>query len=622
MLTATATCTALAATPLALATAEAAPQTKPSKPAKPAKPGKPKPSKPGQQPISLDLLALNDFHGQLEKLDPTRTSSGRVATLDGDVPAGGAAYLATHLDRLRAAAAERGSHTVTVAAGDLIGATPLLSAAFHDEPTIEAMNQIGLEIVSVGNHEFDEGYRELLRMQNGGCLDDGPDGEANQNSCPDPSRPFEGADFQYLSANVKYAGTERTVFPSYVVKKVGRAKVGFIGMTLEDTPNIVTRSGVEGLEFTDEVETANALVPELRAQGVRSIVVLLHQGGQPANTRDYDGCSGVTGPGIEIAQQLDPAIDVVVEGHTHQAYNCVVDDPAGNPRRVTSASSLGRLVTDITLKIDPRTKDVIRPSVSATNHIVTNSDGTAPRQDLLDLISRYTELVAPIANEVIGQLVPADASNSLSRTPDPDGGDSPLGNLIADSQLADTSHGGGRPAATIALMNPGGIRSDLVENAAGDVTYGAAFAVQPFNNYLVSQDLTGQDVLDALNQQWSGRNEGAANNKILQVAGLSYTWSRAAADQGTGSDYPDALVGDVLVDTDGDGTTDTPIDPAATYRVVVNSFLSDGGDGFPALNGDDKYFGGLDIDALATYLTENDPYDPATAPTTRISMVP
>jgi 5'-nucleotidase len=297
-------------------------------------------------------------------------------------------------------------------------------------------------------------------------------------------------------------------------------------------------------------------------------------------------------------------------------------DPANQPRRVTSASSLGRLVTDVQLQIDPRTKDVIRPKVEAHNVIVTNSDGTAERSDIVSLISRYQTLVAPIANKVLGHLAPVASTGDSLPKPGTIDRDFALGNLIADSQRADTSHNGGRPAATVALMNPGGIRQALTENANGDLTYGAAFAVQPFNNYLVSEDVTGQQLLDALNQQWNDRNEIVGptpdENKILQVSGLSYTYSRALADQpGT-----NALVGDVLVDTDGDGTPETKVDPAATYRVVVNSFLSDGGDGFPALNGADKYFGGLDIDALASYLAGHDPYDPASVPQSRVTVVP
>lgn len=567
--------------------------------------GKPK----GQQPIKLDLLAINDFHGALEV---PSGSGGRINT----TPAGGAGHLATHLDRLRAQSAKDGNHTVTVAAGDLIGATPLLSAAFHDEPSIEAMNQVGLEIAAVGNHEFDEGYRELLRLQEGGCLDDG-DGRDNQNSCPDPSRPFTGADFTYLGANVKYAGTDETVFPAYEIKKYDRAKVAFIGMTLEDTPNIVTRAGVEGLTFTDEVETVNALVPELRAQGVRSIVVLVHEGGVPSDPSQYNGCAGVTGPGVDIARQLHPDVDVVVTGHTHQAYKCSFPDPAGNERLVTSASSNGRIATSISLQIDPNTKDVIRPEATATNHIVTNADGTPARADVLDLIARYKALVAPIAERVLGQVAPVETANSVSRTPEANGADSPLGNLIADAQRSDESTvPAGGTAPVIALMNPGGIRADLIENAAGNVTYGAAFSAQPFNNYLVSLDLTGQQLLAVLNEQWNGRNE-ATGMKVLQVSGLSYTWDRSdAALVGANAVVADS----VRVDLDRDGVAEAPLDPARTYRVVVNSFLADGGDGFATLGtATGKFYGGLDIDALADYLEVNAPYVPTA--TDRISAV-
>ncbi len=572
-----------------------------------------------RRPVKLDLLAINDFHGNLAPI-PSSSSSGRIATVDGDVPAGGVAYLATHLDHLREKARRHGRKTITVAAGDLIGASPLLSAAFHDEPSVEAMNDIGLQVASVGNHEFDEGYRELQRMQYGGCLADG-DGANNQDSCPDPTHPFTGADYTYLAANVTYRNSDKTILPATKIKRVRGIKVGFIGMTLEDTPNIVTKSGVQGLDFSDEVDTVNALVPRLRKRGVQAIVVLLHQGGVPSDPLAYDSCGGVTGPGVDIAEQLHPEIDVVVSGHTHQAYNCTVEDPHGRPRLLTSAASYGRLVTDIKLRLDRRTGDVIRGRSTARNHIVTNSDGTAARADLLALIEKYQTLVQPIADKVLGQLAPAGSTGDvLSRTPDADGGDSPLGNLIADSQLADPSTVTGGQTPVIAFMNPGGIRADLVEDAAGDVTYGTAFTVQPFNNYVVSETLTGQQVRDALNQQWDGANE--TSNKILQVAGLSYTWDRseAATVVTDGSPAVDAVVGDVLVDTDGDGTPETPLDPAASYRVVLNSFLADGGDGFAALGaGTDKYFGGLDIDALATYLDSHTPY--AAVPTTRISAV-
>jgi 5'-nucleotidase len=563
----------------------------------------------------LQLLAINDFHGQLEKLDATKTSSGRV----GSTPAGGAEYLATHLQQLRAQARYWGGHSLTVAAGDLIGATPLLSAGFHDEPTIEAMNLMGLDITSVGNHEFDEGWHELKRMAQGGCIADGA-GANNQDSCPG-GKDFAGADFKYLAANVKKESTGKTLFAPYTIRKVDGKKVGFIGMTLQDTPNIVTKSGVEGLRFTDEVRTANRLVPKLDKKGVKAIIVLLHEGGFPTSLV-ANGCADVTGPGIEIAKALDPQIDAVISGHTHQPYNCTVKDPAGHNRLVTSAYSVGRVITEINLTLGKHGQ-VKRNMTIATNHVVTNDFGTAPAEALTKLIERYTALIAPIANAVLGQIAETD---KVVRAADPDGRDSELGNLIADAQRIDPSvvpEGGTTPV--IAFMNPGGIRADLVENSASDVTYGAAFAVQPFNNYDVTINLTGQQILDVLNEQWNGKNEAVAGAedptgafKVLQVSGLKYTWdvSEAAAKDA------DALVGDVMVDLDPTEEVEDfqKIDPTKTYRVALNNFLADGGDGFATFaEGTDRFFGGLDIDALAAYLEANNPY--TVTPTDRISSV-
>ena len=563
--------------------------------------------KASKKPIKLDLFAINDFHGQLEKV-PSTSSGGRVGT----VGAGGVEYLATHLKQLRANSADRGASTFTVAAGDLIGATPLLSAAFHDEPTIEAMNEIGLDVSSVGNHEFDEGYAELKRMLKGGCLADG-DGANNQNSCPDAAKPFTGADFRYLAANVLFENTQKPIFAPFNVKKVQGQKVAFIGMTLEGTPDIVTKSAVQGLEFKDEVETVNRLVPRLKERGVKAMVVLLHEGATPGPASGYNECQDVTGPGLEIGKALHPAIDVVISGHTHQPYNCVVKDPKGKKRLVTSAFSTGRVVTEVRLKLKAKNGQVIRPKSRAINRVVTNADGTAADAALTALIARYNGFVAPIANRVIGRIAPAETGGqSLSRTASPAGEDSVLGNVIADAQKADTSTGATRPV--IAFMNPGGIRADLLENAAGDVTYGAAFAVQPFNNFVVSMDLTGQQILNVLNEQWNGRNE--ASNVILQVSGIEYTYNRTAA-RGTGS----AVVGTPRLDLDRNGVAETDLVPTQTYRVVANSFLSDGGDGFPTLAAaTNKVVGGLDIDSLASYLTANNPLTPPA--TDRITAQP
>lgn len=565
--------------------------------------------------VRLDLLAINDFHGNLEK--PTG-SSGKI----NNTSAGGAAYLASALKKERKKSRLAGATPITVAAGDLIGASPLLSAAFHDEPTIDAMNQMKLDVASVGNHEFDEGVGELLRMQQGGCLPDGS-GAAGQDSCPG-GQTFKGADFKYLGANVFWknpAGKKRpTIFQPYKIEKVGGQKVGFIGMTLEDTDTIVAQAGVKDVDFRDEVATANALVPELRKKGVKSIVVLLHEGVTPTDATAYNDCSGVQGPALAIAQNLAPQIDAVVSGHTHQPYNCVVKDPKGKPRLLTSAASFGRMFTKLHFLIDPRTRDIVRPAAYAENVIVGNGADSTQSVKMNKLIATFQTLVQPIANAVIGHLAGANPG-TVSRTADADGGDSPLGNLIADAQKADPTVVSNGVKPVIAFMNPGGIRADLVENAAGDVTYGAAFTVQPFNNFASSMDLTGAQIKAILNEQWNGANEGppATNNKILQVSGLTYTWDASQAALAN----TDALVpGTVTVDADGNpATPEVPIVDAQTYRVAASNFLADGGDSFGTFKAaTNKLIGGLDIDSLRLFLLANDPYTPTA--TTRISQQP
>jgi 5'-nucleotidase len=550
------------------------------------------PATPTPTHTQIQLLAINDFHGNL---DPATGSGGNI----NGIPAGGAAYLATHLRNLRAAAEAKGQDSVTVAAGDLIGASPLLSAAFHDEPTIEALSGMGLEAASVGNHEFDEGWHELLRMQTGGCLPDG-DGQNNQNSCPDPQHPFKGAKFKYLSANVFFENTQQTLFAPYTIKSFddGR-KVAFIGMTLENTPNIVTKSGVEGLTFKDEIETANALVPVLKKKGVKSIVVLLHEGGFPADPRAYNSCPGISGPIVDINAGLDPEIDAIISGHTHQAYNCTLADKAGKPRLVTSASSFGRLVTEVRLSIDNATGDVDRVNTLANNQIVTQD--VPQDRKTSELITKYRTLVAPIANKVIGHLT----TPTVVRTPD-DSLESPLGNLIADAQLADPTVVTGGQTPVVAFMNPGGIRADLA-STNGEVTFGQAFTVQPFNNFLVSMNMTGTQIKALLEQQFSGVNgPEPAKFKVLQVAGITYTWN------------PAAPAGSKVV-ADSIRIAGQPLVDATSYRIVTNNFLSDGGDGFPAFTtATNKFFGGLDIDAFANYLTAHDPYTPVA--TDRISI--
>jgi 5'-nucleotidase len=538
-----------------------------------------KPAKPART-VDLQLLSFNDFHGQIE--EPTGSSANvRTGTNDTggavNTITGGAEYLGTHLEALRK------PHSLTVAAGDLIGASPLLSAAFHDEPTIETMNAIGLDVSSVGNHEFDEGSDELLRMQNGGCLDDGVDGLNNQNSCPIPGHEFAGADFQYLSANVFHHNSDNTLFPPSWVRTVAGVKVGFIGMTLEDTPSIVTPTGVAGLDFKDEVETANALVPKLQAQGVQSIVVLLHEGGFPASGVTWNTCPGISGPVVDIAENLSPAIDAVLTGHTHQAYNCLIDDPANNPRIVTSAASFGRIITEVNLKLDVATGDVIRSESSATNHLVTRDVPKDPA--VTSIRSAYDSIIAPVRDRVVGS-----AAVTLTRTtatkPEAD-----LGDAIADAQLASTAPAD-KGGAQIAFMNAGGVRADL---EAGPVTYGDAFNVQPFANILTTVTLKGSDIKEILEQQfYTVDKDGIVSSRFLQPSsGFTYTWTNTAA---AGSRVTDMML------------NGEPINPDTSYQVTASNFLTSGGDGFTKfLNGTGIIQGPIDLDSFVDYLAAHDP---------------
>ena len=519
--------------------------------------------------VDLRILAINDFHGNL------RPPAGGIRIADPDdrtrkiaVPAGGAEHMATLVKQLRQGA----KNTIFVAAGDLIGASPLPSAMFHDEPTIESMSMMGLEISSVGNHEFDEGKDELLRMQNGGCHP--------TDKCQGP-HPFRGARFHYLAASTIEKSTGKTVFPPYEIREFGGVPVAFIGLTLKGTPDIVSPVSVAGLEFSDEADTVNALVPELKARGVEAIVVLIHEGGFPAG--DYNECPEISGPIVDIVKKFDKAVDVVISGHTHQAYVCKIDG-----RLVTSGDKYGTIVTTIDLKLDPATRDVI--SARADNIIVrTGVYAGDPEQTAL--LESYDKFAAPIASRRAGSV-----TETLSRTPN-DAGESPLGDVIADAQLAATSadtNGG----AVIAFTNPGGIRTDVPKKADGAVTYADIFASQPFRNQLVTLTLTGMQIKNMLEQQWLDPKRP----RILQVSkGFNYTWDDAKP-------YGDRVVADRM------SLNGQRIDPAMNYRVTVNNYLAVGGDGFTVLKeGTAQRFGVYDADALNGYFQANSPVAPSPA---------
>ena len=569
-----------------------------------------KPSKPGTGVIKI--LALNDLHGQIESPGTFRANADSPL-----VPAGGVDYVAGYIAAARAA----NPNTVVVSAGDLIGASPLVSAFFHDEPTIETMNRAGLDFNAVGNHEFDDGKDELLRMQRGGCHP-----TDTVNSCRGAEVgtpvPFEGAKFRFLAANVVHKNSGRTLFAPYGIKKFdvnGRSvKMAFIGMTLKDTPQIVTPSGVKGLVFNDEAQTANALVPQLRAQGVESIVVLIHQGGvQTAPSPvDINGCvGGLEGSPIKtIVSQLDGAVDLVITGHTHAAYNCQLPLASGRLVSVTSANTQGRVLTDIDVTVDTGSRDVTQ--AVAVNKVVDRSNvNITPNAEVASIVAGYKALSTPIANRVIGSIT-RDVLNTRDSACN-----MPAGEMIADSQLAATQapeFGG----AVLALMNPGGVRNpgflftgSPVGEGDGNVTYGEAFQVQPFGNSLVTMTLTTQQIRDVLEQQFPNCfGQTSFARVMLPSKGLHYDWDHTQAC-GAKVRHLTLEVAGVVETLVEDGAV---VNPAHSWRVTVNNFMADGGDGFTVLKGGTSRLGGSqDIDALEKYLANfkapNPPYDPLAA---------
>ena len=548
----------------------------------------------------LQILAINDFHGHVEPNTPGTIQIGQSknpttgAVVNQVVPAGGAEYLATHVKALRAT----NSNTITVASGDLIGASPLLSGLFHDEPAIEALNEVGIDVSGVGNHEFDEGLAEIYRMMNGGCHP--------VDGCQDGT-PFLGSVFGYLAANVFFEGTDQTVLPPYEVRKVGNAKIAFIGMTLEGTPLIVTPSAIEGLEFRDEVETVNNLIAKLKRNDIRTFVVLLHEGGfqnapfsnaNPAQGlpgwAGIDNCDNLGGAIVDIAKNISDEVDVIVSGHTHAQYICKGAKEIDG-KLVTSAASFGRLVTDIDLVIDHESKQV--KSKTARNVIVTQDVPKDPA--VAAILDHYRVIANPIANRVVGSVTQTLLS-TRDAGGDPDGdGEAPLGNVIADAQLeatAPTDFGG----AVIAFMNPGGIRGPILFDqisggeAPGQVTYGELFTVQPFANTLTVKTCTGAQIQALLEQQFD--NPAAGQVRILTVShGFHYSYDRTRPAGDRVLNNTVTLNGSAIVD-------------AQSYRVEMNVFLATGGDGFSVFNQCTNQLGGeVDLDALVRYFQAHSP---------------
>lgn len=519
-------------------------------------------------PVEVQILAFNDFHGNIETPAPVE-----VLRADGrkeKIVTGGAAHLAAALAGLRVGH----PNSITVSAGDTISASPLISANYLDEPTIDAMNLMHLEIGSVGNHEFDRGADELKRMQRGGCA-------KYTRRMPCAVEQFEGAKFRYLAANVVQAdGT--TIFPATAIKRfltpAGPITIGFIGETLKGTATLVTPSGVRGLTFKDEADTANALVPALKAQGADAIVLLIHQGGKTPQFTVGNRCDGLTGEIQPIVHRLDPAISTIISAHTHWAYICRgTPDAVGSGRLLTSAGKYGYFVTNLRLEFDPATHRLI--SQDANNIVVGNGERGEDAAEKA-LVDRYATAVAPIANRVIGHLS-APAPNAQ------DDGESPAADLVADSMLAAT-HAPENGGAQLALVNASGIRVSL---PAGDIKYADAFSMMPFGNNLVVMTLTGAELKAALEQQYGGAlpPTGQRPHALASSAGFSYAVDLRRPG------------GDRVVEMRLNGR---PIAAKAQYRAVVNNYLASGGDGLSKFTVgtdiSDKDI--IDLDALVDWI--------------------
>jgi 5'-nucleotidase len=566
-----------------------------------------------ERTTDVHLLAFNDLHGNLEA--GGNNIYGQFA--------GGAAYLAKAVKDRQAT---YGDKQATVFAGDNIGASPLANGLFFEEPITIASNLMHVDFASVGNHEFDKGKDELLRIQNGGCHP--TEGcTAAPYALPNGGTTdvYPGADFQYLSANVVVDATGKTLFPAFATKTFTsdsgtKFDIGFIGEVLEGTPTIVTPTGVAGLTFQDEADAANRAVHKLKDEGVNTSVLVIHEGGFQTTPAALNGCAGnLAGSAIaDIASRLDPSIKVIVSAHTHAEYRCTITI-GGVTRLITSASSFGRILSDITLTVDHRNGKLVQ--ASAENVIVRNAlntpgpgvvrlpDTSKEDPQVQAVVQQYVTASAPLANRVIGRI-----QGDLTRAGSPFG-ESALGDVIADAQFVATQPAG-LGGARLAFMNPGGIRADLRVSdissggeAPGEVTYGEAFTVQPFGNSLVTKTMTGDMIRRLLQQQFPGCG-GQTTQRILQVS------STFRYEQAPGAATCEGRIGRMFVDG-------VEVAPTDSFRVTMNNFLAAGGDGFTVFNeGTDALGGAQDIDAFVAAFAAAEPAGIAVPPLNRIVAVP
>jgi 5'-nucleotidase len=516
-------------------------------------------------PIDIHLVALNDFHGNLEASKYTYTSAatGQKQTLQ----AGGIDTLGAALQAWR----REDKDLLFVAAGDLVGASPALSSMWADEPSIEAMNLLGLTASSLGNHEFDGGRKELLRQQNGGC--DSPRAAKACKLAPD----FKGARYTYLAANVVDSDTRQPLVPAYRIATIKGVKVGLVGAVLKDTASVAVSTAIAGLSFLDEAESINQAIPQMRAQGAQVFVVLIHEGGHTDEAPDKAGCGNLKGAIVDIVKKLDPAVRLVISGHSHRGYLCQVDG-----RVVTQADAAGHLLSRITMKVDPASGAVA--GIDVRNVVMT--PGEYPADPAL---SAYLATVKERGAAVLARPVARLGAPVIPRR-ESEAGESPLGDVITDAVVAATRDKG----VQVGFMNMGGVRRDLEAGADLTASFGQAQAVLPFGNTLVVMDLTGAQIRNLLEQQWA--RPGASGGYMLQVSsGLSYQWD---STRPTGSRVvPGSLK-----------LNGVPVDDAMTYRVAANNFLAEGGDNFPEFaKGANKVDTQIrDLDALIDYLAKHE----------------
>lgn len=522
-----------------------------------------------QDTVSVRLLAFNDLHGSLRPPEGVRSE---IRQADGSLtPAGGAAYLAAYVTQLRSQA----TNSLLYSVGDNWGSSALESAMFNDEPTVELLNRMKIDASAIGNHELDKGLAEFRRMQSGGC--------SAVDACTfSPS--FDGANFPLMAANMTYTNGTPATLP-FTVNMVDGIPLGVIAISPANTSQIVTPGGIADLQFGDEVEAINRTADVLDFFGVKAITVLLHRGDEPAVEGGPNDCNVESGPARDIALRASPKVDVIFTADSHQQYNCEFPDPAGNPRVVMQGASHGRIVSVADVTIDRNTREVVRDQTSAFNQIVTHD--ISPDPDIQALADRAWSEASESAQRPVGTIT---ADLTRDRVPS---GESTLGNLVADAQLA----AGSTRGAQLALTNPGGMREDLDFGTSGQVTYRQAYGVQPFGNSLEVLSVTGAVLKDALEQQFQIDLDGTATERILSPsAGFTYAMDRRAA--------PGSRISEMRLNGQD-------IAPDGVYSVVVNKFLAEGGDGFTALKNSTQMTGaGNDLDALTALFAAGSPVSP------------